>query len=137
MRERRRTLAADDRRGLVNKIVVFEGLHHEEGEVHAARDVALEDGVAHVAAPHWQALAVALLEVAAAHDGPAGVAGEDALARLHLVVEVGDAGEACETAGAVPASGLEPRPVGTFLVPRRLLARTTKAALASGLRGLG
>src|SRR4051794_2258035 len=49
-------------------------------------------------APHRQALAVALLEVAATHDGPAGVAGEDALGRLHLVVEVDDPGEASETA---------------------------------------
>src|SRR3954449_4907120 len=96
VRDRRRTLAADDRRGLVNEIVVFEGLHHEQGEVHAARDVALEDGVADVAAPHRQALAVALLEVAATHDGPAGIAGEDALGRLHLVVEVGEASQARE-----------------------------------------
>ncbi len=29
VRERRRTLAADDRRGLANKIVVLEGLRHE------------------------------------------------------------------------------------------------------------
>src|SRR4051794_31194623 len=109
VRERRRTLAADDRRGLVNEIVVFEGLHHEQGEVHAARDVAFEDGVAHVAAPHWQALAVALLEVAATHDGPAGVAGEDALGRLHLVVEVDDPGEASETAGDVDECLKPPR----------------------------
>src|SRR3954447_21142889 len=109
VRERRRTLAADDRRGLVNKIVVFEGLHHEQGKVHAARDVALEDGVAHVPAPHWQALAVALLEVAATHDGPAGVAGEDALSRLHLVVEVDDPGEASETAGDVDECLKPPR----------------------------
>src|SRR3954447_22153047 len=82
VRERRRALAADDRRGLVNKIVVFEGLHHEQAEVHAARDVALVEGVAHVASAQWKALSVGLLEVAATHDGPAGVAGEDALGRL-------------------------------------------------------
>ena len=38
--------AADDRRGLVDELVVLERLHHEQGEVHAAREVALEDGVA-------------------------------------------------------------------------------------------
>jgi DNA-binding NarL/FixJ family response regulator len=62
----------------------------KRGEVHAARDVALEDGIADVAAPHRQTLAVALLEAAATHGGPARVAGEDAPARLHLVVEVDD-----------------------------------------------
>ena len=98
VRERRRALPADDRGRLVNQIVVLERLDHEEGEVHAARDVALEDRVADVAAPHGQALAVALLEVAAAHHRPAGVAGEDAPARLDLVVEVGEAGEPCEAA---------------------------------------
>src|SRR5687768_17140826 len=98
VRERRRALAADDRGGLVNEIVVPERLDHEQGEVHAAREVALEDGVADVAAPDRQALAFALLEVAATDDGPAGVAGEDPSARLHLVVEVGEAGEACEAA---------------------------------------
>src|SRR4051794_3281060 len=75
----------------------------------AAREVALEDGVAHVAAPHWQALAVAVLEVAATHDGPAGLAGEDALGRLHLVVEVDDPGEACETARDVDECPKPPR----------------------------
>src|SRR3954452_5745251 len=104
-----KALAADDRGGLVNEIVVFEGLHHEKGEVHAARDVALEDGVAHVPAPHRQALAVAFLEVAATHDGPAGVAGEDALGRLHLVVDVDDPGEASETAGDVDQCLKPPR----------------------------
>jgi hypothetical protein len=82
----------------VDEFVVLERLDHEEGEVHAAGDVAFEDGVADVPAPYRQALAVALFEVAAAHDGPVAVAGEDPLARLHLVVDVDDAGEACETA---------------------------------------
>ena len=50
-------------------LVVLEGLHREQGKVHAARDVALKDGDAHVLAPHWQALALDFLEVAPAHDG--------------------------------------------------------------------
>src|SRR6476619_4705086 len=93
MRERRGRLAADNRRGLVDELVVLEGLHHEQGEVHAARDVALQDGVAHVRAPHRQALALALLEVAPTHDGPAGVAREHPSARLDLIVEVGEASQ--------------------------------------------
>jgi hypothetical protein len=56
VRERGGRLAADDRRGLVDELVVLEGLHHEEGKVHAAREVALENGVAYVSAPHGQAL---------------------------------------------------------------------------------
>ena len=46
------------------------------GKVHAARDVALEDGVAYVPAPHWQALTLALFVVAPAHDSPPGFAGK-------------------------------------------------------------
>ena len=70
MRKRRRCSAAANRRGLVDEFVVLEGRHHEEGKVHAARDVTRKDGVAYLPAPHWQALALAFLEVAPAHDGP-------------------------------------------------------------------
>src|SRR5438132_9065701 len=98
VRERRGRLAADNRRGLVDELVVLESLHHEQGKVHAARKVALEDRVAHMPAPHGQALTLALLEVATAHDGPPRVAGEHAPARLHLVVEVGEASEPRERA---------------------------------------
>src|SRR6266545_2985802 len=98
VRECRGRLAPDDRRGLVDELVILEGLHHEQGKVHAARDVALENGVTHVPAPHGQALALALLEVAAAHDGPPRVAGEHPPARLHLVVEVGEASQTRERA---------------------------------------
>src|SRR5215218_6456952 len=96
VRERRRRLAPDDSRGLVDELVVLECVHHEEGEVDAAREVAFEDGIAHVPAPDGQALALALLEVAAAHDRPARVAGEHPPARLDLIVEVGEASEAGE-----------------------------------------
>ena len=41
---------------------------HEKGEVDAARDVAFQDGITHVPAPHGQALTLALLKVAAAYD---------------------------------------------------------------------
>jgi Bacterial regulatory proteins, luxR family len=53
--------------------------------------------VAHVPTPHRQTVALALLEVAAPHDGPARAAGEHPPARLHLVVDVEYAGQACET----------------------------------------
>src|SRR5437764_2213592 len=98
MCERRRRLPADDRRRLVDELVVLERLDHEQGEVDAARTVAREDRVADVPAPHGQALALALLEVAPAHDGPPRVAGEHAPARLDLVVEVCKAREARERA---------------------------------------
>src|SRR5882672_3732572 len=96
MRERRGRLAADNRRGLVDELVVLEGRHHEEGKVHAARDVARKDGVAYVPAPHGQALALAFLEVAPAHDGPPRVACKHPPARLNLIVEIHYAREARE-----------------------------------------
>src|SRR6476660_5726016 len=101
VRERRGRLAADDRWGLVDEVVVLQGFHHEQGKVHAARAVALEDGVAHVPAPHRQALAVALFQVAAAYDRPPSVAGKYPLACLHLVVEVREASEAGQRTGDV------------------------------------
>src|SRR5690242_16898564 len=93
VRERRGRLAAHDRGGLVNQLVVVKSIHHEEGEVDAVRDVALENGITHVPAPHGQALTLALLEVATAYDGPPRVAGEDPPGCLHLVVEIGEASE--------------------------------------------
>jgi hypothetical protein len=56
--------------GLVDEFVVLKGLHREQREVHAAREVALEDGIAHMPAPHRQPLALALLEIAPAWAGP-------------------------------------------------------------------
>jgi hypothetical protein len=50
--ECRGRLATHNRRGFVDEPVILKSLHHEQGKVHAARDVALEDGVAHVLAPH-------------------------------------------------------------------------------------
>src|SRR3954447_964960 len=114
-REGRRALPAHDRGRLVDELVVFDGVDNEEGEVDAAGDVALEHGVAHVAAPDGQALAVAFLEVATTHDGPAGVAGEDAAACVHLVIEVGEAGEAREAAPDVDEC-LEPPRVDVLAV---------------------
>ena len=66
-------------------------------EVDAAGAVALEDGVADVATPHRQALALALLKVAAAQNGPPRVAAENAPTRLHLIVEVREASEPRES----------------------------------------
>src|SRR3989440_3924621 len=96
MRKRGRRLAADNRRGLVNERVVLDGRHHEEGKVHATRHVALENGIAHVPAPHWQALPLALLEVAPALDRPPRVACKHPSGRFNLVVEVHNASEARE-----------------------------------------
>src|SRR6478735_10318746 len=50
--ECRGRLAADDRRGLVDELVVLEGLHHEQGKVHSTREVARQDWIAYVLAPH-------------------------------------------------------------------------------------
>src|SRR5437762_4825625 len=98
MRESRRRVAANNRRGFVDKRVIFESSHHEEGKVHAARDVAREDGVANVPTPDWQTLALPFFEVAPSYNRPPRVACKHAPASLHLVSEVHDAGEASQPA---------------------------------------
>jgi hypothetical protein len=72
MRRRRGCPAADNGRRPVYQLVIIEGLDHEHGKVNAARDIALEDGVAHVPAPRGKALAFALLGAASAPDGDGG-----------------------------------------------------------------
>src|SRR5262245_10000363 len=88
VRHRGGRAAADDRGGFVYQRVVGERLDHEHREVDPAGQVAGEHGVTDMPAPHGQPFAFALFEVTAAHDGPAGRAGEDAPARLDLVIEV-------------------------------------------------
>ena len=73
MRQRRGRLAADDGRGFVDQRVVGQRLDHEQGEVDAARAVARQHRIADVPAPHRQALALALFQIAAAHHRPARV----------------------------------------------------------------
>jgi hypothetical protein len=77
---------------------VARAVSHEQGDVHAAGDVALEDEVTHVPAPRRQALTLTLFEAAPAHDGPPGVTGEHQPARFHLVVELHHANESPEPA---------------------------------------
>ena len=38
-------------RGLVEELVILKGRHHEQGKVLVAREVALDDGIAHMPAP--------------------------------------------------------------------------------------
>jgi hypothetical protein len=80
----------------VDQLVVFEGLYHEQGEVYAACDIALEDGVTHVPAPHREALALAFFESTSAHDGPPRITGKHPPARLHLVVDVRESNQPSE-----------------------------------------
>ena len=49
--KRRGCESDDDSRSLVDEFIVLERLHHDQSEVHAAREVALKDRVAYVAAP--------------------------------------------------------------------------------------
>src|SRR5216684_471617 len=53
-----------------------------------AREVARQDGVTHMPAPHRKALARAFFELAAAHRGPPRITGEHPAAGFDLVVEV-------------------------------------------------
>src|SRR5687768_939305 len=96
--DRRGRLAPDDGGCLMNQRVVLKRRQHEEREVHAARAVARKDGVADVAAPHGQALALPLGEVTPPHDRPPRATGEHPAAGFHLVVEVGEARETRESA---------------------------------------
>src|ERR1044072_6109940 len=98
MRERRPRLAANNRRGFVGKRVIFESRHHEEGKVHATRDVARQDGVANVPTPDWQTPALTFFEVAPSYNRPLRVARNHASAGLHLVIEIHAAGEASKPA---------------------------------------
>src|SRR5207248_9646208 len=61
-------------------------------------EVALEDGVDDMFTPHREALALAFLEVAAAHDSPPGIAREHPPAGLHLVIEVCESSQSCQRA---------------------------------------
>ncbi len=115
--ECRGCLAADDRRRFVDEFVVLEGLHHEQGEVHAARDVAPKNWVAHVSAPNGQALALAFFEVAPPHHGPPGVAGKHPPARFHLIVDVHEASETRQPADDLQGPFERPR-VHVLAVPR-------------------
>src|SRR5689334_9254857 len=96
MRKRRGGAAADDRGRLMYQVVVLQGRHHEQGEVHPPGDVALKDGVTYMSAPHRKALALAFFELAATHNGPPCIAGEHAAAGFDLVVEVDRPGELAE-----------------------------------------
>ena len=93
VRKRRGRPTADNCRGLVDQLVILDGLYHEQGKVYAARDIALEDGVAYVPTPHGQSLALALFEIASADDCPPRITGEYSPTCFHLVVEVREANE--------------------------------------------
>ena len=89
----RGSLAAHDRRGLVDKFVILESSYHKQGKVYTAREVALQNGITYVPAPYRQALAISFLEVAPADDGPFCIAGKYPPACFHLVVEIREANQ--------------------------------------------
>ena len=49
--ESRKSLASDNRRGLVYELVILECLHHEKGKVYTTCHMALENGIAYVPNP--------------------------------------------------------------------------------------
>ena len=73
--------------------VVLKRRDHEQGIVHAAREVAREDGITdmrlHTGRP-WLSPSSRSLP---AHDRPAGIAGKHPPARFHLVIDIHEAGE--------------------------------------------
>ena len=119
--ERRRRLAAYDGGRLVNEFVILKGRHHEQGKIHTARDVALGNGIAHVPAPHRQALALTRFEVAPAHDRPPRVTGKHPPARFHLVVDVHNAEHPSDPSGSLHNQLEGPR-VHVPAIPRNVPA---------------
>jgi hypothetical protein len=83
----------------MHEFVILKGCHHEKGIVHAAGDIARENGVADVPTPHRQSLALAFFEIASSDDGPLSVTGKNSPARFHLVVKIYDAGQPSKPAG--------------------------------------
>ena len=77
MGQRGTSLATYDSRRFPYQLVVGQRLHHEECEVDTSGHVALENGIADMATPNGQPLALPFLEVAASDHGPAGVTLED------------------------------------------------------------
>ena len=53
--------------------------------------IALENRIAHMPAPHGQALALTFFQVAPTDDGPLGITGKDSPARFFLVGDVNGA----------------------------------------------
>lgn len=86
-------------RRLVNEHVVRERFHHKKRKIDPARDIALENRVAHVPAPpDWEALAFTLFEVAPTHDRPPCVAGKYPPAGFHLVIDIRESSQPGEPA---------------------------------------
>ena len=98
-------------------VIVLESLDHEQGIVHAAGEVAGENGIAYVPAPYRQTLALSFLKIASAHDRPSGSAGKDLTARLHLVVKVNEGNDPRKPAGNLLLS-LQGRRVHVLAIPR-------------------
>jgi len=88
MGKRRGRTTADDSRGLVNQLIIFESLNHEQGKIYTASDITLENGVAYVPTPDGQTLALALLQAASAYDSPPSITCKNPPACFHLVVDV-------------------------------------------------
>lgn len=117
VRESRGGAAAHNGRSFMDECVVLESLDHEQGIVHAAREVAGENGITYMTTPYRQTLALAFLEIAAAHDRPASSAGKDATARLHLVVKINEGNDPRKPAGNLFLS-LQGRRVHVLAIPR-------------------
>lgn len=72
----------------MNQFVIRESIHHEQCKIDTPGEIALQDRVADMTAPHGQTLALPLLEIAASYDSPFRIAREDPARRFHLVAYV-------------------------------------------------
>ena len=68
--------------------MIVKGGDHEQGKVHAARDIARENGVADMPAPYGKTLALSFFEIAAADDSPPSVTRKYPSTRFYLVFDL-------------------------------------------------
>src|SRR5690349_13690096 len=94
--ERGWALTTNDRRSLLDQVVVLQRGYHKEREIDPPSQVALQDRVTNVPTPYRQPLTTAFFELARAHKSPARIAGEYSSARFHLIVKINLASQSCE-----------------------------------------
>ena len=72
----------------MDKRVVRKRVDHEEREINSTRAVTHKKRIAYVARPYGNAFTFTFLQVAATHNGPEFVTGEDAAACFDLIADI-------------------------------------------------
>ena len=83
----------------MNKCIILQGCHHEEGKVYTTGKVAGEDGIAYMLTPYRQPLALTFFQIASPHDCPQGVTGKNATTGFNLVIDIYQTGKPANPTG--------------------------------------